>query len=131
MRIRMCAMKQYAATIRMDIVVVKLRLQMEEPANVGRHNPHTDTVELQGIIHIRVLVTIITVEILMGNQVVFGATQQILTCVGNIVTHCQKLVTVMVTLNPILLGGLTMSHLLRLRSRLLRGAVVLFRMMRA
>ena len=74
----------------MGIVVVKPRLQMEEPANVGRHNPHTDTVELQGIIQIRVLVTIIIAEILMGNQVVFGATQQILTSAGNIVTHCQK-----------------------------------------
>ena len=78
------ATKQYAATVRMGIVVVKPRLQMEEPANVGRHNPHTDTVELQGIIHLRVLVTIIIAEILMGNQVVFGATQQILTSAGNI-----------------------------------------------
>ena len=91
MRTRMCATKQYLATIRMGIVVVKLRLQMEEPANVGRHNPHTYTVELQGIIRIRVLVTIITVEILMGNQVVFGATQQILTGAGNIVTHCFRI----------------------------------------
>ena len=41
-----------------------------------------------------------------------------------------RILLVTVTLNPILLGGRTMSHLLRLRSRLLRGAVVLFRMMR-
>ena len=41
-----------------------------------------------------------------------------------------RILLVTVMLNPILLGGLTMSHLLRLRSRLLRGAVVLFRMMR-
>ena len=72
----------------MGIVVVKLRLQMEEPANVGRHNPHMHTLELQRIINYSVLVTIIIVEILIGNQVVFGATQQIFTSVGNIVTHC-------------------------------------------
>ena len=69
------ATKQYAATVRMGIVVVKPRLQMEEPANVGRHNPHTDTVELHGSTHIRALVTIIIVEILVVLQVVFGATQ--------------------------------------------------------
>jgi hypothetical protein len=85
------ATKQYAATVRIGIVVVKPRLHLAEPANVGRPNPHTNTVELQGIIHMRVLVTTIIAEILMGNQVVFGATQQILTGAGNIVTHCFRI----------------------------------------